>query len=237
MSHEGVPNLILMCACCVLWCCIICPKCGKILGAGLAWLSAAPPPSFLKFVDKLKISGAHSAVNIRQTQPDTLNIPHHSVQTASKRTSRYFLFFLAAANCRSICTISLAFLQSKYTAARGKCPKKEAWKLFSEMLLLWWQLVRKKEVIAGDFSKQCYVCMFVWPSSPTSIKYNIQYSVRHGVVRLCGYCVYCEAEMAAGECPLQILDIIPQTPNTKHTICWTLRPRKYSAVPSIFSRN
>ena len=196
-----------MCACCVLWCCIICPKCGKIP-------ELAPPPSFLKFVDKLKISGAHSAVNIRQTQPDTLNIPHHSVQTASKRTSRYFLFFLAAANCRSRCTISLAFLQSKYTAARGKCPKKEAWKLFSEMLLLWWQLVRKKEVVTGDFQKQCYLCMFVWPSSTTSIKYNIQYRVRHGVVRLCGYCVYCEAEMAAGR--VSAADIGHYSTNTKH---------------------
>ena len=124
-----------MCACCVLWCCIICPKCGKILGAGLAWLSAAPPPSFLKFVDKLKISGAHSAVNIRQTQPDTLNIQHHTVYRLHQNVHpRYFLFFLAAANCRSRCTISLAFLQPKYTAASGKCPKKEAWKLFSEML-------------------------------------------------------------------------------------------------------
>ena len=126
---------------------------------GWPWLSAAPPPSFLKFVDKLKISGAHSAVNIRQTQPDTLNIPHHSVQTASNvhLDARYFFFFLAAANCRSRCTISLAFLQPKYTAARGKCPKVEAGKLCSEMLLLWWRLVQKKEVVAGDFPKQCYV--------------------------------------------------------------------------------
>ena len=142
-------------------------------------LAAAPPPSFLKFVDKLKISGAHSAVNIRQTQPDTLNIAHHSIQTASKRT---FNFFLAANGC------------------------------------------------SIDFPKQCYVCMcmFVWPSSST----KIQYSVQHGLVRLCGHCVYCEAEMAAGECPLQILGIIPQTPNTQHTIFWTLAPENTLQSPT-----
>ena len=68
--------------------------------------------------------------------------------------------------------------------------------------------------IAGDFPMECYMCMFVWPSSPTSIKYNIQYSVRHGLVRLCGYCVYCEAEMAAGR--VSAADIGHYSTNTKH---------------------
>ena len=75
--------------------------------------------------------------------------------------------------------------------------------------------MRKKEVVAGDFPKQCYLCMFVWPSSPTSIKYNIQYIVQHGVVRLCGYCVYCEAEMAAGRVSAAA-DIGHYSTNTKH---------------------
>ena len=85
-----------------------------------------------------------------------------------------------------------------------------------------------------NFPKQCYVCMcmFVWPSSYTSRKYKIQYSVQHGLVRLCGHCVYCEAEMAAAECPPQILGIIPQTPNTQHTIFWTLPPENTLQSPT-----
>ena len=87
---------------------------------------------------------------------------------------------------------------------------------------------------ARSIPKQCYVCMcmFVWPSSYTSRKYKIQYSVQHGLVRLCGHCVYCEAEMAAAECPPQILGIIPQTPNTQHTIFWTLPPENTLQSPT-----
>ena len=155
--------LILMCACCVLWCCIICPKCGKILGAGLAAAVSCPAP----FIPEIRrqIENIGSTLSREYPANTARHIKHPTPQCSdcikTYIYSRYFLFFLAAANCRSRCTISLAFLQSKYTAARGKCPKKEAWKLFSEMLLLWWQLVRKKEVTAGDFPKQCYVCMFV----------------------------------------------------------------------------
>ena len=91
--------------------------------------------------------------------------------------------------------------------------------------------------IAGDFPMECYMCMFVWPSSPTSIKYNltIQCSAWCGQIMwlLCVLWGW-DGSRASVRCRYWTLFHKHQTPNTQYAGHWdpenTLQSPTFSAA-------